>query len=117
MITALFRKGRANFRTDTTYICQVQVTVRLARSADADKGNFGIKYRLTRITGSSQVTGLHGVSYHCLDLVLHDRGLTSIDQINLGGVRVDSDDLMPCFRETSGRNNAHVTEAKDTDSH
>ncbi len=68
------------------------------------------------IAGSAQPARLDGGGYDFADVCFNDGRLPTVDQVDFGRERIDSDDFMAVIGEASRRNGSDITQSKNADS-
>jgi hypothetical protein len=102
----------ADLFANASYVSKVEVAIRLAGCADANKGQIGVQDRLLRILRSAQTPIINGRGEDLPDLRLDDGSLAAIDKINFGRDGIDADHLMAAMGQASGRNRPNISQAK-----
>ena len=97
-------------------ISQVKIAIGLARCADANEGQFRLSDRLDWIARGAQPASLGSHCDDLTDVCLNDGRLSTIDQVDLGRERVDTNDFMSIIGETPRRNGADIAQSKNADS-
>jgi len=106
----------ADLFANSSDISQVEIAVGLARCANANERQFRLANPLAWITGSAQPAGLDSGGYDFPDVCFNDRRLPTVDQVDFGRERVDSNDLMSVIGEAPRGNGSDITQSKNADS-
>jgi len=106
----------ANLLANPSDIAQVEIAVGLARCPDANEGQFRFTNPLVWISGSMQSADFDRLFNDLTNICFNDWALPAVDQSDLCGNRVDSNNVMPVTGEAPCRNCPDITQSEDTDS-
>ena len=99
--------------TNPTNVSKIQVAIGLTGCTDANEGELRIINRVDRIDGSAKPACFDGVGNDFPNFCFDNGRLSTVDQVNFGRKRVNTNDFMSVVGETPRGNRTHVTEAKD----
>src|SRR5262245_32412833 len=107
----------ADLLADALDVPQVDAAVGLARRADADEGEAARAQRFGDVAGGAQAPLADLLVDDLGEVLLDDRRAAGVDQVDLGGFRVDADDFVALPREASRGYGPDVSEPQNTDFH
>ena len=96
---------------------EIQRSVVLARSPNADERNIGLLHRTQVVVSRRKEPLLDRFVDQLLDAFLDDRAFPRANEVDLDWIRIHADDAMALFRETRTRNRSDVAQPKDADLH
>ncbi|MNH14917.1 hypothetical protein D3C79_745190 [compost metagenome] len=117
MAAALVAQGHADFATHRFHVDQVQVTVFLARRADAQQRHLGRQHGGLNISGAAQAAMIHAIEQQLLKPGFDNRRFALVDHVDLGLRNVDAQHLVAAGGQTAGTHGTHITQSKNTDVH
>src|SRR6478752_6623453 len=95
---------------DALHEVEIETPVRLAGRPDADHRDGAVADGFRRIERRPQSAGRDHAADQLIDPLLDDRRMTTVDELHLGEVDVDADDVESLIGDAGGRNAADVAE-------
>ena len=108
---------RADLLADAPHVLEIDVAVAAARRPDAHENQVGLLDRDADFGARREPAGADLPLDDLADLLLDDRRLARVDELDLARLGVDADHLMAGARQAPGDDRADVAEPQDADLH
>ncbi len=105
----------ADLLANPSDISQVEIAVWLARCANTNEGQLRLADCFDWVTGSAQPARLGSGCYDLADIRFNDGRLSTVDQIDFGRERIDTNDFMSIISETARRDRSDITQSENAD--
>jgi hypothetical protein len=89
----------ADLLADALHVPEIDAAIGLARRADADEHEVGVPHGVFHHGSGVQPARGDLLGDDLAQVLLDDRRATLIDQVDLGALRIDTDDFMPFLRQ------------------
>jgi hypothetical protein len=109
--------GLADLLAHALHIGEVDAAVGQARRADAHQREVGMAHRVADLGAGAQPSGRYLLVNDVADVLLDDRRLAGVDQIDLGTLRIHADHFVAVFRKASRGYGANVSEPQHANFH
>ena len=110
-------KCRSDFLADFAHVFQIEAAIGLTGRADTDQGYIGIKHCLLHILGGTQQTIGNRLLDDFTDILLNNRRLPGIDQVDFRLVGIDTKHRVTILCQAPGGYSTNIAQPEDTDIH
>src|SRR6266436_6837506 len=110
-----FANGSADFAGHALDVTQIEFAAAQARSADANKRNFGIKDGASGVVRSGEPLGPMAIAHQFAHSCFDNRAAARCQHLNLGAANVDAGNLVTHAGKACRRDRAHVPQTKHAD--
>src|SRR5690606_28187753 len=113
----LVAHGHADLAAYAFDVVQFQITVLLARGADADERHIALQHGSGDIGGATQAALTQTLLQQFFQARFDDGRFAVVDQVDLARGNIHANHIVTPCRQTAGTNGTYITQTEDTDSH